>query len=466
MEIRRKLTYQFSATVAVLLFLSFMAIYFSFSESRKAEFIDRLKSKAKLVGQMLIDIEEIDVELLRKIEQNNPLNLSNEKVIIYDDWNRQLFVNFADTSISITTYFMNQVRARGEWRYVQHPYEIYGLQYSGPRGRIFVFVAATDIFGRKKLTMLGNILLLVFVVSMAFVFIAGRFFANQALNPIEGIIARVDEIGISNLDARVEEGNGKDEIAKLAITFNNMLHRLDSSFRIQKTFIANASHELRNPLTAITGQLEVMLMTSRSAEEYRNTLKSVHEDIVSINQMANNLLLLAQTSLDSASHNFVRIRIDDILWHTVNEMKVKHPDYQVNINFSANIDDEENLTIMGNEQLMRIVFINLLENAYKYSDKKKVSILVDQQSDQISIGFTDEGYGIAGNEISLIFNPFYRSKQVVHRKGHGIGLSLVENIVTLHQGYVTVNSVVNKGSTFTIHLPVHQSPGLLTNEVV
>ena len=456
MEIRRKLTYQFSAFVALILLLSFIAIYISFSQSRRAEFYERLTSKGKLVAQMLIDIDEINIDVLRKIEQNNPLNLANERIVIYNYVDEELYSNDPENILGISKELIREVRFKGELRVDKDPYEISGQLYSGRDVGIVVFTGATDIFGMRKLKMLRNILLLVFIISLIFVFVAGRSFANRALNPIEKIISQVDDISISNLDSRVEEGNGKDEIAKLAITFNNMLERLESSFRMQKTFIANASHELRNPLAAITGQLEVMLMGDRSKKEYQDTIRSVLEDTIGLNSLANNLLLLAQTDPETTSHTFQKVRVDDILLQSTNEVIRRYPGFHINIKFSEAIEDEENLTVWGNDMLMKTAFINLLENSYKYSSDHSAYISVDLETNQIVIKFRDNGTGIPAEEIKQIFNPFYRAANMSNTKGHGIGLTLVENIARLHHANITVKSEVDKGSEFLIYLPLFE----------
>ncbi len=454
MEIRSKLTLQFSATVGLILFSSFLAIYLSFSESRKVEFFQRLSDKSRLVAQMLLEIEEINADVLGKIEQNNPLNLANEKIIIYDYDNTVLFSSDTSKVLRISKSLIHEARAKREIRFTARSYEVCGLLYPGNGTPVVVFTAATDLQGMKKLKMLRNILLLVFIVSLLFIIVAGRLFANRALKPIEHIVAQVDEIGITNLDARVDEGNGKDEMAKLAITFNNMLRRLEASFRIQRTFIANASHELRNPLTAISGQLEVLLMSDRPKEEYLAALKSVHEDAVQINQLANNLLLLAQTNPDSTSHIFTQVRIDDTLWQATNEIRRRYPDYQIGINFSESIQDESSLIVKGNELLIKTAFLNLLENAYKYSPDHQVTLLISLKAGHVVIEFTDRGIGISPEEVHMIFNPFYRSKSAFEQRGHGIGLTLVENIAVLHHGFVTVHSTLGKGSTFEFNLPI------------
>jgi len=403
---------------------------------------------------MIIDIDEIDLELLRKIEQNNPLNLANERIMVFDSTNEKIYSSDTNGILMISRDLILEVRDKEMIRFNQGSYEICGLFYKSKGSQIIVFTGAIDIFGKRKIKMLRNILILVFTVSLVFIVFAGRLLANRALNPIEKIIQQVDEISISNLDARVNEGNGKDEIAKLAITFNNMLNRLEKAFKIQKTFIANASHELRNPLTVLTGQMEVALMSDRTKKEYHKSLQSAYEDAVNINHLANNLLLLAQTSLESTSPSFERVRIDDILWQATNEMKNRHPKFQISTNFSDSIIDDDTLTVSGNDLLLKVAFLNILENAYKYSENPVVSILVDLRTDYVVIEFKDNGIGIPEKDIDLIFNPFYRSGNSFHIKGHGIGLTLVQNIFVLHHGYVTVSSLVNAGTTFTMHLPL------------
>jgi signal transduction histidine kinase len=455
MEIRKKLLYQFIAIVALILLLSCLAIYFSFSGTRREEFYDRLGSKAKMVAQMLIEIDEINAELLKRIEKNNPVSLPNEKIIIYDYQNNIIYSTDEDRVLNITPALINDVRLANEIRLKQKPYEILGQFYVGQYDRYVVFAAATDIFGLGKLKRLRIILLIVFSVSLIVVFFSGRIFASRALNPISDIMSQVDAIGVSNLDVRVSEGNGKDELARLAQTFNKMLERLETAFKTQKNFIANASHELRTPLTVITGQMEVILMNARKNEEYRNTIISVLEDIKNLNLISNRLLLLAQASSEFSEADFSLVRVDDILWQARKEILKRHDHYKIHINFSETIDDELKLTMRGNELLIKTALTNLIDNGCKYSGDHTSEIFVNHENNHVVMHFSDKGIGIPEEEIRMIFEPFYRASNAIGIKGHGIGLSLVEKIITLHKGNVTIKSEINKGSDFILFLPVN-----------
>ena len=454
MEIRRKLTYQFIVIEAIILLFSSIAIYVSFSESRKEEFYSRLESKSRQSAQMLIEIDEIDTELLRKIEKNNPLSLPNERIIIYDNQNKKIFSNDTDNNIKITDKIISELYINNEVKLVQKPFEIYGRYYNYENDKILVFVAAKDIFGMNKLYILRIILVLVFIAGLFVVYFSGRLFAARALLPISKIVSQVEGITVSNLNTRVAEGNGKDEIAVLANTFNKMLDRLETAFNIQKNFIANASHELRTPLTVLTGQLEVVLMTPREREEYVSTLNSVLSEIKNLNNISNRLLLLAQTSSDFAGVNFIPTRIDEALWQARNELIKRNPDYNIQIYFGENIDDESKFLIFGNTLLIKTAISNLMDNACKYSEDKTVNVNLDSDSKNLHIRFTDKGIGISKEEEKMIFQPFYRSKKVISIKGHGIGLSLVEKILILHNGTIEISSRLGHGSMFTISIPI------------
>jgi len=454
MDIRKRLTTQFLGIVAFLLFISLIAIYISFAQARKEEFYDRLSRKAKMVAQMLIDIEEIDTELLRKIESNNPVNLANEKIVIFNHENEKIYSTDEDNYLVITDERIQEVRLLDEIRLKQDDYEIVGQFYTGQFDRIVIFAAATDIFGFHKLQRLRTIMLIVFVLSLIFVYFAGYVFSIKALHPISTMVRQVNSIEANNLNTRLDEGNENDEIAHLAKTFNKMLERLELAFRVQKNFIANASHELRTPLTIITGQLEVVLMKARTNIDYKQTLLLVLDEIKDLNNLSNKLLMLAQTSVDKGDLNFMPVRVDEIIWKCHKEILARDANNSIDISFGEGIDDDSKLMVYGNEILLKTAIINLIDNACKYSDKHHAEVHLDASDNRLLLKITDRGIGISEKEMSMIFQPFYRSKRVLNSSGHGIGLSLTEKIIFLHNGNIQVTSKLGEGTVFLVLLPV------------
>lgn len=451
MQIRDKLTLLFLTIVALILGASSIAIYYSSAQYRREEFYDRIESKARNVAKLLIEVDEVDVDLLAKIEQNNPISLAEEQIIIFDYQNRVLFSS-GQLNLEVTKELLNQIRLQEEIRFTRGQQEFLGFLFADKYDRVVVLAGATDVYGFRKLNNLARVLLVVFGAGMLFTFVSGRIFASRALKPISSVIGQVDNIGINNLSARVDEGNKTDEIARLAGTFNNMLARLEAAFKLQKNFIANASHELRTPLTAITGQLEVTLLHPRQAEEYKQTLQSVLDDIRNLNYLSNRLLLLAQASSDNIEESFEKVRVDEMLWQSASELQKRNSTYRVSISFDENLEEDQ-LTVLGHEQLIKTALLNLIDNACKYSNPSEASVLVTATNSQLTIEVRDKGIGIGEEDRKLIFHPFHRGTNVQNIKGHGIGLSLVDRIVRLHKGDLKLISEKGKGSTFVLTLP-------------
>ncbi|MFH2142927.1 MAG: HAMP domain-containing sensor histidine kinase [Bacteroidota bacterium] len=453
MQIRQKLTYQFIAFVAIILFLSSIAIYYFSSNYRKEDFYNRLFSKASNTAKLLIEIEEVDSALLKKMEKDNPVSMPDEKITIFDYKNEIIYSSDEENSLKIKPNMLDDIRLEKEKRYKQGSNEVLGFLFADKYDRFVVLISAQDVHGLKKLKNLRTVLAIVFGISIILVFFAGWIYSGRALRPILNVIKQVDNITITSLNLRLDEGNTKDEIAKLSATFNSMLQRLESAFKMQKEFISNASHELRTPLTTITGQLEVVLLNERTADQYKSTIISVLEDMKNLNNIANRLLILAQASSETAETAFSPIRIDDILWSVQSELLKRHLDYHVEISFDISIDDEKKITIVGNEQLIKTTITNLIENGCKYSPDKRVEVNMLAKGKSIILEFIDHGIGIEPSDLNHIFEPFHRGKNAIQFKGHGIGLSLVERVVEMHSGEIRVVSEVNKGSTFTLILP-------------
>ena len=267
------------------------------------------------------------------------------------------------------------------------------------------------------------------------------------------VVTQVDKITIASLNMRVNEGNKTDEIAQLAITFNKMLERLESAFEMQRSFVSNASHELRTPLTSITGQLEVSLMKPRTQKEYEDILESVLEDIKNLNALSNGLLDLAKASSDISAISLHPLRIDEIIWETRSELTNNKKDYKIFIEFREPIDEEMQLTILGNEHLIKTAIINLMDNACKFSpdNSARVSLYIDKKS--LITKISDNGSGIDTADLENIFHPFFRAKNTGSIPGNGLGLSLAKKIIELHKGTILVNSVLNEGTTVFVCLP-------------
>ena len=232
-----------------------------------------------------------------------------------------------------------------------------------------------------------------------------------------------------------------------------MLERLESSFALQKDFIANASHELRTPLTSINGQLEVLMMKERSTAEYKSALNSVLEDIKSLIDLSNRLLLIARTSAENPVNFNKKIRIDEIVWQVKDELKRYNKDCRIAISIDDSLTDSDHMLITGDEFLLKTAVSNIIDNACKYSSDHSVDIRLERFERGIRVLFRDRGIGIPDEDIKKIFEPFYRGSNSGAIHGSGIGLPLVSQIIKIHNGKINLKSKKGEGTTVSILFP-------------
>ncbi len=455
MQIRTRLTLQFLLLGGIIMIISSAAIYFSSSRLRQDDFYNRLRNKARIIASQLFDAVEHGTKSRPLIpDWNYPKDLQNEKIIILDYLNDTVYSTDKFGDIEIKNDVLERVRLYEKTRYRQGQYEVLGTLYSTPLYRYVVIAAATDIEGLQHLKKLRITLLSTCIISIFLFAAAGWIFSGRALRPISEVVSRVENITITSMNLRVPEGNGMDEIGRLARTFNSMLSRLETSFNIQKDFIANASHELRTPLTSINGQLEVLLMKDRSSEEYKNALQSVLDDIRSLIDLANKLLLMTKTVSETSKDYTGTVRTDELLWQIRDEIRKYRKDYHVNISFDESLTDSDEVIVKGDEFLLKTAFSNIIDNACKYSDDHSVDVKLLNTGNNIKITFTDKGIGISSTEVKKVFEPFYRATNAIPFPGTGVGLTLVYQIIKNHTGTINVSSIEGKGTTVQIELPV------------
>lgn len=430
-----------------------VAIYLSSARFRMEDFYSRLRDKALNTANVLFSTDRFNASKILKIESETPDFLQNKKIIIINFKNDIVYSSDDKKEIEIKNYVVERVRMGNIVTYKQGKFNVIVTLFYTNYDRFVIIAAATDVVGSLHLEKLRVILFIVCFVSLVLFFIAGWFYSGRALKPISAVVKKVEDISITSLNLRVFEGNGKDEIGKLAKTFNNMLERLETSFSMQKNFIANASHELRTPLTSINGQLEVLMMNERSTEEYKAALGSVLDDIRALIDLSNRLLLIARTSAEGPVNFNKKIRIDEILWQTQEEISRFKKGHHINISIDNSLTDCDQMVVSGDEYLLKVAVSNIIDNACKYSDDHTVNIRFHHIEKFIEVVFEDKGIGISKDDLQKVFEPFYRGTNTISLPGTGIGLPLVNQIIKIHSGIVKISSQVGKGTTVTVLLP-------------
>ncbi len=437
----------------IILIIASISIYLFSANFRKQDFHDRLRNKAISTSNLFFVEYEVDAARFLRYEKENQVNLHNEKMLVLNSKNDTVYNSDDQGVIKIDNNIIKKLRLERKYDSREDIYEIIGTQYFTNYDSFLIFAAATDDEGYQHLEKLRILLISVSIICLFLFFIIGWFSSTRAIKPLSDVVKKVEEISAASLNLRLIEGNSRDEIGRLTKTFNRMMERLEISFESHKNFIANASHELRTPMTSINGQLEVLLMKARSEEEYRTEIESVLNDIRSMIELLNKLLLLARNSSVVPMNYNKQVRIDEILWQTKEEMKKFNKGYSLNISMDTSLDDSDQMVVIGDESLLKQAVLNIADNACKYSSDNTVHIRMHHKEKYLEVEFEDKGIGISDESLKKVFDPFYRANNTTLTTGHGIGLPLANQIIKNHNGEIRISSELGKGTRVIVTLP-------------
>ncbi|HXL58307.1 MAG TPA: HAMP domain-containing sensor histidine kinase [Chitinophagaceae bacterium] len=452
MKIKNKLTLIFTLIIAVILICLNLYIYILSSSFTKNNFYNQLKDRAIVTATVFLEADEESSAIIKSFQKKYLSTLPNEIIRIYTEQNKPAFINSSDT-ISFDNSFINAVRKKKEYREEKGDRQTLGIYYQDNQGNFVIIASAVDETGIRNLYQLQKVLLIGFLLSIVVVFFAGRYFTKLMFKPISDIALQANKISETNLHLRLNEGNKKDELAELSVTINRMLHRLENAFELQKNFVANASHELRTPLTSIIGNIDVTLSKVRTIEEYEAVLASIMEEAEKLHKVTDGLLNLTQSNVDFSNLRKEDIRLDELLIEIKDEMHVKRPGSNVEIIFREMPDTPFSLIIPGDRNLLETAILNIIDNACKFSNNKKVVAALLLPENNITIKISDSGIGIAENELPHVTETFYRANNARTYSGSGIGLALADKIIKLHGGKFTITSELNKGTEVSVSFP-------------
>jgi len=294
-----------------------------------------------------------------------------------------------------------------------------------------------------RLALIASILLALVLAAAS-----GGFIVRSALSPVSRITqtARTIETS-SDLSRRVGYQGPADEIGRLAATFDHMIERLDKTFQSQKNFIADASHELRSPLTVMKGNLD-LLKRNLSDQDREESLRAIEAETKRMAEIVNDLLFLAEIESGQPGRREM-VSLKDIL---LGELERFQPVVKEHRLAAGRLED---LHVMGDSQRLRRMLGNLIDNAIKYTPPGgRITLSLSREDNWAKLEVSDNGIGIAPEHLAHIFDRFYRVDKARSRTsgGTGLGLAIVKGIAEQHGGRVTVTSEPGRGSTFTVWL--------------
>ncbi|KAA9345899.1 HAMP domain-containing sensor histidine kinase [Adhaeribacter soli] len=456
MSIRNKLTLQFAGIFAIILILFSLTVYYFTSLFRANDFFNSLEERATATALFVLETDEVSPAEHQLYTREYYRSLPEEIVQVYDSQGHLIFAE-GEGDLHITPDLLNKLKEQKIVRIGQDNRQVLGMLYKDNQGEFAVFASGIDWYSLTKLSTLKKILITGVCFAMLVVMVAGWLFSRSALRPIARVIREVESINASDLHRRLSYPDGKDEIWFLAHTFNKMLDRLENAFEMQTTFVSSASHELRTPLTAMMGEIEVALMKNREPAEYHRVLESILDDARILARLSNGLLQIAQASTDESKIRTKPLRFDELIWSAQEEAQKRHPQIRYELDFENYPEDEEALMVNGNESLLQVAFLNVFENAGKFSRPgQKVTALLSRVRQGFTVLVKDQGVGIQKDDLVNVFVPFFRAHNVREISGHGIGLPLAERILKLHKGTIQVHSRIGEGTEVFIYLPARR----------
>jgi len=289
-------------------------------------------------------------------------------------------------------------------------------------------------------------------LALALAAAGGIFLARRALKPVDKIAQTAQEIEESDLSRRINV-NTKDELGRLAATLNEMIGRLEKAFQRQKQFTSDASHELRTPLAVIEAESTLALQKERPSSDYRQSLEIISQESRQMSSLIDQLLTLARADAGKEQWNFTEVDLGKLIGNLSTDVEVLCQEKGL----SFQLGQSQDLVVKGDEARLRELFMNLLDNAIKYTPAPgTVSVSFRREGQMAVVAIMDTGIGIPAEDIPFIFERFYRVDKSRSRAegGSGLGLAICRHIAEAHGGKIEVESQVGVGSTFSVWLPL------------
>ncbi|KQT24278.1 hypothetical protein ASG22_09710 [Chryseobacterium sp. Leaf405] len=451
MKIATRTALNYAILTAGILFVFAYVLYFVSEKNREDEFNDRLGYKITWRSEFIFDAK-INDSKIRELHERNKKLLNEADISVYNQKKELIFTDIKPSSKN--QYYLNQLikTSKNKITWQRRDRQYMAFKYEFNNENFYIIGSAIDVTGKAHIEEFKKDIIVIYIISILIIFIIGFLFSYYTLKPLKDIIIQIRDISEHNLNKRLVVPKAKDEIYELTETFNSTFNRLEKSFNNHRQFVTTISHEFRTPLSTLIAELELAKELNVTLDDYKISIENALQDANHASQLSSALLDFARASYDVSQISFVDLRLDEILADAKVALLQKNSTYKIGIHYMDNLadKDESNYDFHGNPYLLQIAFLNLMENACKYSPDKNCEVEIEVQNNNLEIRFIDHGIGISEEDQSKIFDLFYRGNNKNYDKGNGIGLSIVKRIIEMHQGNLSLQSEPSKGSIFTI----------------
>lgn len=445
MSIKIKITLWFTFVMLCIVVVSFGVLLFVSDAAIERNYKRQLQ---EIVEQNIEEIEYDDDDEVLELDEDFVSYKQGIFVFIYDATGQMLFGQSHGidvTGIPLQNGSVYEALIDTETYFI---YDV--LVYVEDYGELWMR-GITEKDGSNQVSTINTVVQMAFIGFPVLVILAagaGYVLTKHSFKPIEQIIASVEKINEGkDLSKRIDLGNGKDEVYRLAQSFDNMFERLEAAFEAEKKFTSDASHELRTPTTVILSQCEYILEGDKKAEEYREAIEVIERQGYKMSKLISQLLSFTRLEQGIEGINKEYIHLSELVTSICEEqayLKIK----EITIQYQV----ESGIYVYADETLISRVLINLISNAYKYGKEKgHIIVTLKDKKDGIYLVVQDDGIGIKEEDLDKIWRRFYRvdkSRNSTEHYSMGLGLAMVQQIANLHGAEVKVQSQFGQGSKF------------------
>lgn len=460
--LRLRLTLWYLLTFSLILLLSGFILYWQIERSLLAQ-IDAALQLVASQAQVNVDasnnhfafqnVEKIPW-LSRRFSDDMGIFLLDAEGMVLDRVGNDAELHAFPPKIGLHTYRENE----DGWRVYTEPVRGQGEVISS-----LIQVVQSQEPAEETLMTLQFQLLWGLPLALGLAGVGGYFLASRALAPIDRITRTARAINSKDLAQRINYIGPADEVGRLAATFDGMLDRLQEGFERERRFTGDAAHELRTPLAALKGRIGVTLSQTRKPPEYTATLQEMEQQVDRLIRLSNDLLFMARLDQQQLSIQKERIDLDALLGALVDQVRPMAENKAIHLALTV----PPQAMIQGDIDLLIRLFLNLLDNAVKYTPVSgQITVQVQETaSSSVTISVSDSGPGIPPKDLPHLFERFYRVEGARSRLGGtngdggaGLGLAIAHEIASVHGGTLKVRSTVGQGSTLIVSLPQKHEP--------
>lgn len=440
-SIKSKLFISYFFTIfTIILSLCFFSIYF-FNQNKQNTNNELLATTYKKIEKFLKDktqneIKNIDIHI----------DLQNQFLIIFQK-NDMVFSSESthNTEKILSSFNLNIERREHHNNHLKN----LDLNYIKKNiGEYQLYLGINESYLNKSLNEVYLLIIILNIVIFLILTILGYLLINKTINPLKEILNELKDLqNNEDLSKRLKENRTNDEFEHLITSLNKMLENIENSVKNIKQFTSDASHELKTPLTVIQGYIDLCKKENVSKEELVKTLNQIDLEQKKLQEIIKSFLLLSRIDKEEIKHK--KASLDKILFESIEENLLDIEEKNLQLKF----DIEEDLEVDFDEKYLQIVINNLLSNAIKYTKEGFIFIEAKRRNKKIVLKIQDTGIGIEKENLSKIFERFYRvdKARTNMKDGIGLGLSIVKKICDRYNCKITFESEVQKGSIFSLY---------------